>query len=94
MKTVSLVSFSVLEVFERVSWCFSLLSFLCSFRFVGFISYRTSKIKLSKSATISSFIPISQELINKQLKDLSIFFTVVEIQRILVSIEIISSSSI
>lgn len=36
--------------------------FLCSSRFIGFISYRTSKIQISKSATISGFIIISQDL--------------------------------
>lgn len=64
-------------------YCF----FPYSSRFVGFILYRTRMIKISKSTTTSDFITISQESIKKQMKALSIFFTVVEIQRILIYIE-------
>lgn len=57
-------SWSVCMFLGVLAYCF----FPCSSRFTGFISFRISKIKKSKSATISSFVTISQKLINKQMK--------------------------
>lgn len=64
-KAVCILSFSLLEVFPGV---LAYWPFLCSSRSTGFVSHRISKNKISKPATISSFVTISQELINKQMK--------------------------